>query len=97
MYQRATDSEQQLILRELHGTSEIRGYHRLRSRRSGSARFLEVDVFLDPETSVERAHNIVRELEDRLARQLPQLISTIHVEPHQPGSREGATPPRDEF
>lgn len=95
--ERLPDSEEQLILRELDATSEIRGYHRLRSRRSGSARFLEVDVFLDPETSVERAHNIVRELEDRLARQLPQLISTIHVEPHQPGYREGATPPRDEF
>lgn len=95
--ERLPEAEEELILLELDSSPDILGYHRLRSRRSGSARFLEVDVFLDPHTTVERAHQVVRELEDRLAARLPNLLSTVHVEPHAPGLREGATQPRDEF
>ncbi len=95
--ERLPEAEEALILQELDDTEAILGYHRLRSRLSGNARFLEVDVFLHPDTTVERAHQIVRALEDRLAARLSNLISTIHVEPHAPGVREGSTQPRDEF
>lgn len=95
--ERLPEDEEALVLQELDATRSILGYHRLRSRRGGSARFVEVDVFLDPDMTVERAHAIVRELEDRLSHLLPNLVSTIHVEPHAPGVREGRAQPRDEF
>lgn len=95
--ERLPEDEEALVLQELDATRDILGYHRLRSRRGGSARFIEVDVFLAPETTVEHAHAVVRELEDRLSGLLPNLVSTIHVEPHAPGVREGRAQPRDEF
>lgn len=95
--ERLPEEEEALVLQELDATRAILGYHRLRSRRGGSARFIEVDVFLAPDMTVERAHAVVRELEDRLSRLLPNLISTVHVEPHAPGVREGRAQPRDEF
>ena len=95
--ERLPEAEEALVLRELDATSGLLGYHRLRSRLSGDARFIEVDVFLDPQTTVEAAHTLVRELEDRLAARLPNMISTIHVEPFAKGVREGASRPKDEF
>lgn len=95
--ERLPEEEEELVMQELNATREVLGYHRLRSRMSGNARFVEVDVFLAPQTTVEHAHALVRELEDRLSRRLPNLVSTIHVEPHAAGVREGATAPRDEF
>lgn len=95
--QRLPEEEEAKILELLDGTGGILGYHRLRSRMSGSARFFEVDVFFAPDMTVEEAHNIVRRLEDRLARALPNMVSTIHIEPHAPGVREGFTPPREEY
>lgn len=95
--ERLPDDEEALILQELDATNDIVGYHRLRSRRSGNARFVEVDVFMQPATTVEHAHVVVRDLEDRLAARLPNLVSTVHVEPHAPGIREGSTSPREEY
>lgn len=95
--ERLPDDEEAQILTELDNTPDIVGYHRLRSRRSGNARFVEVDVFMAPATTVEHAHRVVRDLEDRLAALLPNLVSTVHVEPHAPGVREGSTSPREEF
>lgn len=95
--ERLPETEEAEILALLDATEDILGYHRLRSRMSGSARFLEVDVFLDPQMNVEEAHGIVKRLEDRLAQALPNMVSTIHIEPHAPGVREGFTPPREEY
>src|SRR5690625_977927 len=41
--ERLPEEEEDLILNLLDGTDDILGYHRLRSRMSGSARFFEVD------------------------------------------------------
>ena len=95
--ERLPDDEEHAILDELAADPGVLGYHRLRSRRSGRRRFVEVDVFVDPGATVAEAHAGVARLEDRLARRLPNLITTIHVEPYEEGRRDGATTPRDEF
>ncbi len=95
--ERLPDAEEALIMRLLDGHSGIMGYHRLRSRRSGSARFLEVDVFVEPGMRVDEAHAMIMRLEAELSSELPNLISTIHIEPHAPGVRDGSTHPREEF
>lgn len=95
--ERLPDEEEAAILEELDATSGILGYHRLKSRRSGSARFMEVDVFVDPGMNVEHAHALVGRLEERLRARLPGLVTTVHVEPYAPGVREGTVSPREEF
>lgn len=94
---RLPESEEGLILEVLNDTPQVEGYHRLRSRRSGTARFAEVDVFVDPTMTVGAAHALISELETRLQGPLPGLISTIHVEPLEAGVREGHRSPREEY
>lgn len=94
---RLPDDEEGIILEVLGAHPQVLGFHRLRSRRSGSGRFAEVDIFVSPEMSVGEAHELVNGLEARLQRRLPGLVSTVHIEPFVVGLREGARSPRDEF
>lgn len=94
---RLPDHEEELILEVLGAHPQVLGYHRLRSRRSGSGRFAEVDIFVSPEMTVGEAHVLVTGLEAQLQRRLPGLVSTVHVEPFVAGVREGARSPREEF
>jgi cation diffusion facilitator family transporter len=94
---RLPDEEERLILEVLDAYPQVLGYHRLRSRRSGSGRFAEVDVFVPPEMTVGEAHELVSGLEARLKKRLPGLVTTIHIEPFIAGVREGARSPREEF
>jgi len=94
---RLPEAEEKRILDVLGSHPQVLGYHRLRSRRSGSGRFAEVDVFVDPAMSVGAAHELVSALESSLQEALPGLISTVQVEPFEPGLREGPRSPREEF
>lgn len=94
---RLPEAEEREIMNVLEGSPAVLGYHRLRSRRSGTGRFAEVDVFVDPAMSVGAAHELVSKLEATLQRTLPGLVFTVHVEPFEPGVREGPRSPKDEF
>lgn len=97
MDERLPPGEEARVLRALDGHPEILGYHRLRSRRAGRARFVEVDVFVAPSMPVSEAHALIERLEDEIHQVLPNLVTTVHVEPFVPGVRDGATDPRDEY
>lgn len=95
--ERLPDEEEAILLQILEGTPGILGYHRLRTRRSGRARFAEVDVFVRPEMSVAEAHSLVVRLEDQMHAELEDLVTTVHVEPYVEGVRDRSTTPREEF
>lgn len=95
--QRLPDEEEAVILEVLEKTPGIKGYHRLRTRRSGRARFAEVDVFVRPEMTVAEAHTVVARLEDQIHAELDDLVTTVHVEPYVEGVRDRSTTPREEF
>ncbi len=97
MDERLPEAEEARIVAALEAQPGILGWHRLRSRRSGRSRFVELDVFVDPQATVREAHALVAGLEDAIHAELPNLVTTVHVEPYEPGRREGATDPRDEF
>lgn len=95
--ERLPEDEERIVLAAMDDHPDVLGYHRLRSRRSGRARFVEVDVFVPGELSVRKAHDLVVALENDIHASLPNLVTTIHVEPYEEGVREGPTDPRDEF
>ncbi len=95
--ERLPEPEERLILRVLDEAPEVLGYHRLRTRRAGRARFAEVDVFVDPELSVRDAHRLIARLEDRMHHELSDLVTTVHVEPFEEGVRDTSLTPRQEF
>ena len=97
MDERLPASEEQIILDALADHPAVLGFHRLRTRRSGRARFAEVDLFVDPEMSVRAAHEVVAEVEAIVHARLKGLTTTMHVEPLVEGRREGHHAPADEF
>jgi cation diffusion facilitator family transporter len=62
------------------GTLDVKGVHALRLRRSGPFIFVEAHVEVDGRTSVEKAHAIADEVEDRVKRRFKEVDSiAIHI------------------
>jgi cation diffusion facilitator family transporter len=61
--------------------ARVVGFHRLRARRSGQTRHMEVHLVLDPELTVAAAHEITDRIEARVASHWPRTSVTIHTEP----------------
>jgi divalent metal cation (Fe/Co/Zn/Cd) transporter len=56
-------------------------YHRLRARRSGAVRHVDVHVVVDPQMTVAAAHLITDQIETSLEERLPSADVVVHVEP----------------
>jgi ferrous-iron efflux pump FieF len=69
---------------------EGRGIHDLRTRSSGAQEFAQFHIWVDPEMSVQRAHDVMEEIEAELAREFPDVEVLIHLDPEgqidQPGN-----------
>ncbi len=59
----------------------VEGYHRLRARRSGATRHIDVHVVVDPSMTVGEAHRITDAIEDAVGERLPAADVVVHVEP----------------
>jgi cation diffusion facilitator family transporter len=72
---------------------EVIGYHKLRARRAGSRRYVDLHVQFRSGTSLERAHECAHEMRDAIVAELPTAEVLIHVEPESsllgPGERSG--------
>ncbi|MBI2851221.1 MAG: cation transporter [Chloroflexi bacterium] len=62
-------------------TSQLAGFHEVRTRKSGSQRFVDLHLMLPRNTSVEDAHKMCDHLEEDIKGKLPNASVTIHVEP----------------
>ena len=60
---------------------EIAGYHQLRTRKSGSERYIEMHVVMPADASVESSHALCDQLEEKIGARLNNANVTIHVEP----------------
>jgi cation diffusion facilitator family transporter len=62
-------------------TDEVAGYHKLRARRAGSRRYVDLHVQFHSGTSLERAHELAHRLRDSIEAVVPRGEVMIHVEP----------------
>jgi cation diffusion facilitator family transporter len=62
-------------------TPEVAGYHKLRARRAGSRRHIDLHVQYRSGTSLERAHELAHRMRDSIEDEIPQAEVLIHVEP----------------
>jgi cation diffusion facilitator family transporter len=72
-------------------TDDVAGYHKLRSRRAGSRRYVDLHVQFRSGTSLEHAHSLAHRVRDAIEATLPGTEVLIHVEPEtsvDPGSAE---------
>lgn len=76
-------SEEELIVRCLERYRErgVRGYHQLRTRKSGRQRYVDFHLLVDPERSVAAAHELSELLEQEICALLPGATVTVHLEP----------------
>lgn len=59
----------------------VKGYHHFRSRRSGTIRFIDFHIKVDPAMTVERSHQAGEEISEAIRRLFTGANVTIHVEP----------------
>jgi cation diffusion facilitator family transporter len=59
---------------------EVAGYHKLRARRAGSQRYIDLHVQFRSGTSLERAHELAHQMRGAIEAELPADV-LIHVEP----------------
>lgn len=76
----------QRYLHSLHPT--VRGFHNLRTRKSGADRFVDCHVLVRADMSVEESHEITRIISGAIRQHYPGTAVTIHIEPCR-----GACPP----
>jgi cation diffusion facilitator family transporter len=72
---------------------EVVGFHKLRGRRAGSARHIDLHVQFARGTTLEQAHRIAHELQDEIRARVRQADVLVHLEPE--ASRDGLSETRE--
>ncbi len=76
---------------ERHGAPEVAGFHKLRARRAGSRRYIDLHVQFREQTTLRRAHELAHELQRDIRASLRGADVLIHLEPAErsrPGSEQ---------
>ncbi len=73
--------EEEAVRAVLDADPLVWGYHRLRTRRAGSDRLLDVHILLDDDLSFREAHSVTEDVEAELRMALPNVDIIIHAEP----------------
>jgi len=67
-----------VLVEHLH---EVRGLHRLRTRRSGATRHVDMHLMFDSHKTVEETHRVADSIEYEIEARLPGSVVVIHAEP----------------
>jgi len=74
--------EESAVRDVLRGVPDVLGCEKIRTRGSADYAFLDLHLWLDPETPLQLAHSKSHEAKDRLMARFPQLVDVvIHIEP----------------
>jgi cation diffusion facilitator family transporter len=71
---------------------QLAGFHELRTRKSGSQRYIDLHLVLPKKVSLEEAHKLCDHLEEDIKSKLPEGNVTIHCEPCEQ-HEDGTCPP----
>jgi cation diffusion facilitator family transporter len=64
-----------------HPGGELVGFHKLRGRRAGSARYIDLHLQFASGTTLERAHLIAHEVQDAIRARIREADVLVHLEP----------------
>ena len=62
---------------------EVKGYHKLRTRKMGDAIFVDVHIELDGEMTVKQSHDIETQIRKKVSANLPVFDMMIHIDPYE--------------
>jgi cation diffusion facilitator family transporter len=75
------DNEIETIHSVIGRYPEVMGYHKLRTRKSGSRREIDIHIKIDKNTTIAKAHDLCFRIENAIKSELPGAYVTIHEEP----------------
>ncbi|HEY3333574.1 MAG TPA: cation diffusion facilitator family transporter [Capsulimonadaceae bacterium] len=73
--------EERLLRSVLENDERVLGYHKLRTRKAGSHRHIDVHVMIADTFSFIEAHQVTEEIEEALREALGNVHPIIHIEP----------------
>ena len=82
------EDERQEFLDAAAEYDELRGLHDLRTRKSGSVRFVQFHVWVPPDWTVQQAHDRLDAVEEKLQHRFPGTEILIHLDPEGQVDRE---------
>jgi divalent metal cation (Fe/Co/Zn/Cd) transporter len=56
-------------------------FHALRTRQAGTRRFMSVHVLMPGHWTIQHGHKVADSIEDALAKALPGMVASTHLEP----------------
>jgi cation diffusion facilitator family transporter len=65
----------------LKSFNEVKGYHKIRTRQSGSTIFIDMHLNVDSDLSIEKAHELTEKIEVRIKEKFILTNVLIHIEP----------------
>ena len=79
---RLPEAEEDIITASImEHVGELAGFHELRTRKSGSQRYIELHLVMPKKLTLEEAHRLCDHLEADIRSKLPEGVVTIHCEP----------------
>lgn len=75
------DSDIKKITDIVNSEPEVTGYHKLRTRRSGSTREIDLHILVNGKMPLIDAHGISKIIEDKIKKVFPDSYIIVHVEP----------------
>jgi len=82
------ENERQAFLAAATAYPELQGLHDLRTRKSGTLRFVQFHVWVPAEWTVQQAHDRLDAVEEELQQRFPGTEILIHVDPEGQTDRE---------
>ena len=86
------EDERQAFLAAARGYPELQGLHDLRTRKSGTLRFVQFHVWVPADWTVQEAHDRLDAVEEELQQRFPGTEILIHVDPEGQTDRETLLP-----
>jgi cation diffusion facilitator family transporter len=77
-----SDSEMEAIELMLESMKEIKDFHKIRSRQSGSTIFVDMHVKVDKDMTVECSHELTRDIDNKLKGMFGDCNTLVHIEPY---------------
>jgi cation diffusion facilitator family transporter len=75
------------VIRE-YGGEEIVGFHKLRARRAGNRRYVDLHIQFRDGTTLKRAHDLTHELQEAIRSRLRGADVLVHLEPEEAADAE---------
>ncbi len=78
---KAPEGVTESISKIMNKIPEVKNYHDLRVRESGAKKFIELNIHVDKNLTIDEAHEISHKVEDEIERQVSNSKVMVHTEP----------------